>query len=121
MPSGSPRQAVQEHHGGQSWSVLWNVRESAQPARGIEVIVGARNEELEKIAGNQAAANGWVKDNFGAFYPAGNIKYILVGKEVLHYGNEKYVSYLVPAMRNIQTAVRNANLHYEAMSHFLYL
>ncbi|GLJ18459.1 hypothetical protein SUGI_0327340 [Cryptomeria japonica] len=78
---------------------------------GIEVIVGLRNEELEKIAGNQAAANGWVKDNVGAFYPAANIKYISVGNEVLHYGNEKYVSYLVPAIRNIQTAVRNANLH----------
>ncbi|GLJ18461.1 hypothetical protein SUGI_0327360 [Cryptomeria japonica] len=78
---------------------------------GIEVIVGVRNEELEKIAGNQAAANGWVKDNVGAFYPAANIKYISVGNEVLHYGNEKYVSYLVPAMRNIQTVVRNANLH----------
>lgn len=78
---------------------------------GIEVIVGVGNEELEKIAGNQAAANGWVNDNVRAFYPAANIKYISVGNEVLHYGNEKYVSYLVPAMRNIQTAVRSANLH----------
>lgn len=78
---------------------------------GIEIIVGVRNEELQKISSNQAAANGWVKDNVGAFYPAANIKYISVGNEVLHYGNEKYVSHLLPAMRNIQTAVRNANLH----------
>ena len=75
-----------------------------------EVIVGLRNEELEKVASNQAAANGWVRDNVGAFYPAANIKYISVGNEVLHHGNQKYVSHLLPAIRNIQTALRKANL-----------
>ncbi|GLJ21857.1 hypothetical protein SUGI_0408700 [Cryptomeria japonica] len=77
---------------------------------GIEVIVGVGNDELQIIASNQAAANGWVNDNVRAFYPATNIKYISVGNEVLHYGNERFVSFLLPAMRNIQTAVRAANL-----------
>uniref|UniRef100_A0A0C9S7F9 TSA: Wollemia nobilis Ref_Wollemi_Transcript_8575_1401 transcribed RNA sequence n=1 Tax=Wollemia nobilis TaxID=56998 RepID=A0A0C9S7F9_9CONI len=78
---------------------------------GIEVIVGVGNGELEIISRDQAAANGWVNDNVRNFYPATKIKYIAVGNEVLHYGNERYVQYLVPAMRNIQTAVRNASLH----------
>ncbi|GLJ21856.1 hypothetical protein SUGI_0408690 [Cryptomeria japonica] len=77
---------------------------------GIEVIVGVGNDELQIIASDQAAANGWVNDNVRAFYPATNIKYISVGNEVLHYGNERFVSFLVPAMQNIQTAVRAANL-----------
>ncbi|KAH9293125.1 hypothetical protein KI387_041670, partial [Taxus chinensis] len=78
---------------------------------GIEVIVGVGNGELRIIASDQAAANGWVNDNVRNFYPATNIKYVSVGNEVLHPGNEQYVQYLLPAMRNIQTAMRNSNLH----------
>ncbi|GLJ18430.1 hypothetical protein SUGI_0326560, partial [Cryptomeria japonica] len=75
---------------------------------GIEVIVGVGNTELEKIAGDQAAANGWVNDNIVPFSSSVNIKYIAVGNEV--YANSGLVQYLLPAMNNIQTAVRNANL-----------
>lgn len=75
---------------------------------GIEVIVGVGNNELQLISSSQDAANGWVNDNIRPFYPATNIKYIAVGNEVLTGTN--YGSYLVPAMRNIQTALQNANL-----------
>ena len=80
-----------------------------QNSGGTEVIVGVGNDELQKISSDQAAANGWVNDNIRQFYPATNIKYIAVGNEVLSI--EKHLPYLVPAMRNIQTAVRSANLH----------
>lgn len=75
---------------------------------GIDVIVGVGNNELQVISSSQAAANGWVNDNIRPFYPATNIKYIAVGNEVLT--RTTYGSYLVPAMRNIQTALQNANL-----------
>ncbi|GLJ36070.1 hypothetical protein SUGI_0723770 [Cryptomeria japonica] len=80
----------------------------ALKSSGIEVIVGIGNNELEKIAGDQGAANGWVNDNIKAFYPSVDIKYIAVGNEV--FANRAYVSYLLPAMNNIQTALSNANL-----------
>jgi len=82
-----------------------------QNSGGIEVIVGVGNDELQKISSDQAAANGWVNDNIRQFYPATNIKYIAVGNEVLSIENRQRLPYLVPAMRNIQTAVRSANLH----------
>jgi len=82
-----------------------------QNSGGIEVIVGVGNDELQKISSDQAAANGWVNDNIRQFYPATNIKYIAVGNEVLSIENRQHLPYLVPAMRNIQTAVRSANLH----------
>jgi len=75
---------------------------------GIDVIVGVGNEELEAISSSQDSANGWVNDNIVPFYPATNIKYIAVGNEVLP--STQYVSYLFPAMTNIQTAIQNANL-----------
>lgn len=81
-----------------------------QNSGGIEVVVGVGNDELQKIASDQAAANGWVNDNISQFYPATNIKYIAVGNEVLAIENREHLPYLVPAMRNIQTAVRSANL-----------
>jgi exo-beta-1,3-glucanase (GH17 family) len=75
---------------------------------GIDVIVGVENSRLQAISSSQDAANGWVNDNIRPFYPATNIKYIAVGNEVLP--STQYVSYLVPAMMNIQSALQNANL-----------
>uniref|UniRef100_A0A0C9QR68 TSA: Wollemia nobilis Ref_Wollemi_Transcript_13132_1327 transcribed RNA sequence n=1 Tax=Wollemia nobilis TaxID=56998 RepID=A0A0C9QR68_9CONI len=78
---------------------------------GIDAIVGILNTDLQGIATSQDAANGWVNDNIKPFYPATNIKYIAVGNEVLGMpANDQYVSYLVPAMNNIQTALESANL-----------
>ncbi|KAH9317800.1 hypothetical protein KI387_019569 [Taxus chinensis] len=78
---------------------------------GIDVIVGVDNSQVQDIASNQDSANAWVNDNIKPFYPSTNIKYIAVGNEILGMsGNEQYVSYLVPAMNNIQTALANANL-----------
>eukprot|EP00253_Pinus_taeda_P013680 PITA_13680 len=49
----------------------------------------------------------WVNANIVP-YSSTSIKYIAVGNEVLP--STQYVSYLVPAMNNIQTAIQNANL-----------
>ncbi|GLJ18436.1 hypothetical protein SUGI_0326660 [Cryptomeria japonica] len=78
---------------------------------GIEVIVGVGNSELQAVASSQDSANGWVNDNIKPFYPSTNIKYIAVGNEVLGTSsNAQYVSFLVSAIKNIQTALENANL-----------
>ncbi|GLJ18438.1 hypothetical protein SUGI_0326680 [Cryptomeria japonica] len=77
----------------------------------IEVIVGVENKGLKAVASSQDSANGWVNDNIKPFYPSTNIKYIAVGNEVLEMpDNAQYVSFLVPAIKNIQTALENANL-----------
>eukprot|EP01018_Ginkgo_biloba_P024566 Gb_08453 [translate_table: standard] len=75
---------------------------------GIEVILGVENRELQAISSNQAAADGWVNDNIRPFYPSNNIKYIAVGNEV--FANRQFLSYLFPAMQNIQKAIVSANL-----------
>eukprot|EP00253_Pinus_taeda_P021360 PITA_21360 len=74
---------------------------------GIDVIVGVSNSDLQAISSSQDSANGWVNDNIVP-YSSTSIKYIAVGNEVLP--STQYVSYLVPAMNNIQTAIQNANL-----------
>ncbi|XP_059071989.1 glucan endo-1,3-beta-glucosidase-like [Cryptomeria japonica] len=75
---------------------------------GIEVIVGVRNAELQTIADDQDVANIWVNDNIKQFYPSVNIKYIAVGNEV--FLNRTLILYLLPAMENIQRALRKADL-----------
>jgi len=75
---------------------------------GIDVIVGIQTNKLQNISSSQDLANGWVNDNIVPFYPATNIKYIAVGNEV--FKSKENVPYLVPAMKNIQTALKIANL-----------
>ncbi|GLJ36086.1 hypothetical protein SUGI_0723990 [Cryptomeria japonica] len=75
---------------------------------GIEVIVGVRNAELQTIANDQDVANIWMNDNIKQFHPSVNIKYIAVGNEV--FLNRTLILYLLPAMENIQRALRKADL-----------
>ncbi|KAG9456394.1 hypothetical protein H6P81_000902 [Aristolochia fimbriata] len=79
---------------------------------GIEVMVGVPNDELLGIGQSQAKAAEWVNHNVGTFLPATNITAIAVGSEVLtSIPNAALV--LVPAIKNIQSALVASNINYQ--------
>ncbi|KAI7725705.1 hypothetical protein M8C21_018150, partial [Ambrosia artemisiifolia] len=75
----------------------------------IELMIRVPNDALQSL-NDQNAANTWVRDNIQS-YSNVRFQYIAVGNEVdPNNGNSQYVSFVLPAMRNILTAVRNAGL-----------
>ncbi|GLJ18427.1 hypothetical protein SUGI_0326520 [Cryptomeria japonica] len=78
---------------------------------GIEIVVGVANSDLQNMSSSKSAAMEWVDEYIKPYYPATNIKYIVVGNEVLGVPTaDSYVEYLLPAMKNIQEALTNASL-----------
>lgn len=75
---------------------------------GIELTVGAPNDQLEYLS-NRQNADVWVRDNIKK-YPAVNFKHVVVGNEVSPIRNQQYVQFIVPAMRNIHDALVSAGL-----------
>ncbi|GAA0141962.1 glucosidase [Lithospermum erythrorhizon] len=79
---------------------------------GIEVIQDVPNiNALQYVASNQQNADNWVRDNI-LRYPDVNFKYIAVGNEVspLNGDTSRYVTYVVPAMKNIQRSISSNGL-----------
>ncbi|KQK05742.1 lichenase-2 [Brachypodium distachyon] len=72
---------------------------------GINVVVGAPNDVLPALAGSQAAAAAWVRDNIQA-HPAVSFRYVVVGNEVAG----ALTAHLVPAMENMHAALAAAGL-----------
>ncbi|GER47912.1 glucan endo-1 3-beta-glucosidas [Striga asiatica] len=70
--------------------------QQALSGSGIELILGVPNTDLQSVAASQANAD----------------KYIAVGNEVSPVvdGSAQYVSYVLPALQNIQTAINSAGL-----------
>ncbi|KAF7065055.1 hypothetical protein CFC21_071228 [Triticum aestivum] len=81
---------------------------------GIEVMVGLTNGELAGIAGSPAAADAWVAQNVSRYVGRGggvDIRYIAVGNEpFLTSYQGQFLSYVIPAMTNIQQSLVKANL-----------
>ncbi|KAL6977369.1 hypothetical protein U1Q18_026168 [Sarracenia purpurea var. burkii] len=76
---------------------------------GILVSVTVPNGDIPALA-NPRAARRWVAANVAPFYPQTKLQYVLVGSEVLHWGDQNMVSNLVPAMRSIHAALVRSGL-----------
>ncbi|KAI7737947.1 hypothetical protein M8C21_015140 [Ambrosia artemisiifolia] len=75
----------------------------------IELMVGVPNDDLQSLT-DQNGANTWVSNNI-LKYPNVNFKYIAVGNEVdPDKESKKYMTYVLPAMRNVHNALRAAGL-----------
>lgn len=81
----------------------------------IILILGVANPDLQDLADSQANANNWVQNNVKNYYGNVNIRHIAVGNEVSPIRSEtaQYVPYVLPAMRNIYTALSAAGLSSE--------
>ncbi|MED6146109.1 hypothetical protein PIB30_031593 [Stylosanthes scabra] len=71
---------------------------------GISVTVTAPNGDIVGL-GNINTARQWVVNNIKPFVPQTKIKYILIGSEVLHWGDTNMIMGLVPAMRTLHSAL----------------
>nr|XP_043611275.1 glucan endo-1,3-beta-glucosidase A-like [Erigeron canadensis] len=72
----------------------------------IELILDVPNNDLESVAAG--GAKDWVKNNILS-YPGVNFRYISVGNEVDPNKDETkgFVTYVLPAMNNVQQALRD--------------
>ncbi|KAJ0612587.1 putative glucan endo-1,3-beta-D-glucosidase [Helianthus annuus] len=75
----------------------------------IELILDVPNDSLQSLT-NPDAASYWVRTNI-INHPDVKFRYIAVGNEVdPNNDNRRYVSFLLPAMKNVQKAIRDAGL-----------
>lgn len=77
---------------------------------GVELMIGISNLDLLPFSQFQSNADTWLKNNILPYYPATKIIYITVGAEVTESPNNAS-SMVVPAMKNVLTALRKAGLH----------
>ncbi|KAA8539456.1 hypothetical protein F0562_026148 [Nyssa sinensis] len=71
---------------------------------GISVTVTVPNGEVPGLA-NPRIARRWVATHIKPFYPQTKINFILMGSELLHWGDNNMISHLVPAMQMLHHAL----------------
>ncbi|CAN0927562.1 Glucan endo-1,3-beta-glucosidase [Linum grandiflorum] len=76
---------------------------------GISVAVSIPREQIPSL-NNFAAAKSWVSKHITPFHPQTKINYILVGKEVFFWNETDVIRKLVPAMKELNRALKLANL-----------
>ncbi|KAF9602491.1 hypothetical protein IFM89_028505 [Coptis chinensis] len=76
---------------------------------GIEVTITVPNEQIPDLA-KLSFAQQWISTHVLPYTPATNIVRILVGNEVLSTGNRLLIVSLLPAMRNLHTALLGMSL-----------
>ncbi|KAI4352129.1 hypothetical protein L6164_006410 [Bauhinia variegata] len=72
---------------------------------GISVTVTAPNGDIASLTDINFARQ-WVQTHIKPFHPQTKINYILVGSEVLHWGDATMIQKLVPAMRSLYSALQ---------------
>lgn len=73
----------------------------------IELMIGVPNQDLQSLS-DASAANLWVQKYILPFSTDVKFRYIAVGNEV--NPSEAAAQYVLPAMQNIYSAIRSANL-----------
>ncbi|XP_073009127.1 putative glucan endo-1,3-beta-glucosidase GVI [Typha latifolia] len=79
----------------------------ALEGKGIQVILGTLNQDLQLLSTNSSYAATWVQTNVIPFANSVNFSYINAGNEVIP-GN--LASYVLPAMQNLEAALRESNV-----------
>ncbi|NP_001307273.1 Glucan endo-1,3-beta-glucosidase 13-like precursor [Zea mays] len=77
---------------------------------GVELMVGVPNSDLLAFAQYQSNVDTWLKNSILPYYPDTMITYITVGAEVTE-SPTNVSALVVPAMRNVHTALKKAGLH----------
>ncbi|CAA7012991.1 unnamed protein product [Microthlaspi erraticum] len=77
----------------------------------LYVTIMVPNNQIISIGADQAAADNWVNTNVIPHYPQTQIRFVLVGNEILSYSSDQTWSNLVPAMRKIVTSLRAKGIH----------
>ncbi|KAL5709472.1 hypothetical protein ACHQM5_020156 [Ranunculus cassubicifolius] len=77
----------------------------------IQVSIMVPNELIINISSSQSLADKWIQTNLIPFYPKTNIRYVLVGNEILSlWQDPKIWRSLVPAMIKIQMSLKSHKL-----------
>ncbi|KAI4346968.1 hypothetical protein L6164_007826 [Bauhinia variegata] len=76
---------------------------------GIPLTVTAPNSDISALA-DVNFARQWVQSHIKPFYPQTKINYVLVGSEVLHWGDKIMFKKLVPAMKSLYNALQAEGL-----------
>ncbi|XP_057475226.1 glucan endo-1,3-beta-glucosidase [Actinidia eriantha] len=76
---------------------------------GILLSITVPNGDIPSLA-DPRAARRWVGSHIQPFYPQTKFQYILVGSEVLHWGDQNMKANLVPAMRSLHNALTRAGM-----------
>ncbi|KAB5527870.1 hypothetical protein DKX38_021717 [Salix brachista] len=77
---------------------------------GIGIVIGTANGDIPGLASDPGFAKSWISTNVLPFYPASNIILVTVGNEVLTSNDQNLKNKLLPAMQNVQKALKDASL-----------
>ena len=86
---------------------------SAFKGSGIAIIIGLPNEFLRDISLGEDRAMNWIKENVQPFLPGTRIRGIAVGNEILGGGDMELWEVLLPAAKNVYTALDRLNLAHQ--------
>ncbi|KAL2923473.1 Lichenase [Bienertia sinuspersici] len=79
--------------------------------KNIEVLLGVPNSEVIPLAVDPAKAESWVRTNIQPYFPAVNIKYLVVGNEISPNNDNNGLSFfLMSTLQNFQNSLSKAGL-----------
>ena len=77
----------------------------------LYVTIAVPNHQITSLSANQTTADDWVKTNILPYYPQTQIRFVLVGNEILSVQDRNITANVVPAMRKIVNSLRAHGIH----------